>query len=197
MTRLILTALLAYAPVPALAETVYVTDILRLGLHEAEDTSDQPFRTLISGAELEVLARVPNYARVRTLDGEQGWVKSAYLVTEKPAQLRVSEVEVALATVREQLNGAQAAQQAAEQQRERLGQNIQDREDSSEAVLDTLARLQRETEAFEERMEAYRGSVPLSWVAAALVVTLIGGFLAGMWCLDALIRRRHGGFRVY
>jgi len=30
-----------------------------------------------------------------------------------------------------------------------------------------------------------------------LVVSLVAGFLAGLWWLDALIRRRHGGFRVY
>ena len=39
--------------VPASAETAYVTDILRLGFHQAEDTSDRPFRTLLSGTELE------------------------------------------------------------------------------------------------------------------------------------------------
>jgi hypothetical protein len=37
----------------------------------------------------------------------------------------------------------------------------------------------------------------LPWVAAALVVALVAGFVAGLWWLDATIRRRHGGFRVY
>ena len=197
MLRSILAILLAFGSMPASAETAYVTDALTLGLHESEDTSDRPFRTLISGAELEVLTRAPNYALVQTTGGEQGWVKSAYLVAEKPARLRVAEVETALVIMREELSGAHAAQQAAEQQTEQLRRNIQAREDSSKAVLDTLARLKRETESYEERMEAYRGSLPLSWVAAALGVALISGFLAGMWCLDALIRRRHGGFRVY
>ena len=197
VTRLILVTFLACSPLHALAETAYVTDILRLGLHTAQDTSDQPFRTLASGSELEVLARVPNYAQVRTTDGEQGWVKSAYLVADKPARLRVSEVEAALDIMREEIRQAQSAQQAAELQTERLGRNIRAREDSSEAVLDTLARLKSETASYEARMEAYRGSVPLSWALAALAVTLVGGFLAGMWCLDVLIRKRHGGFRVY
>ena len=197
MTRLVVEILLACGPALAAAETVYVTDILRLGLHEAEDTSDQPFRTLVSGAELEILARVPNYALVETADGEQGWVKSAYLVAAKPAQLRVAEVEAAIELMREELVLAQRAQQDAVLATEQLGRNAQAREDSSEAVLDTLARLKSDAESYEVRMEAYRGSVPLSWVAAALGVALVGGFLAGMWCLDALIRKRHGGFRVY
>jgi SH3 domain protein len=183
--------------VSALAETAYVTDILLLGLHEAEDTSDQPFRNLTSGAELEVLVRVRDYARVQTADGEQGWVKSAYLVADKPARLRVSEVEAALEIMRAELSRAQEAQQDAESHTEELGRNIQSRENSTEAVLDTLERLKRDAESYEARMDAYRGSVPLSWVIAALGVALVAGFFAGMWCLDILIRRRHGGFRVY
>ena len=173
MTRLILVTLLICSAAIASAEIAYVTDILRVGLHEAEDTSDQPFRSLLSGAELEVLERGRDYALVQTADGEQGWVKSA--------RLRVSKVEATLDIMRDELSRAQNV----ESQTEELGRNIQARENTSE------------TDTYEARMDAYRGSLPLSWVVAALVVALAAGFFAGMWCLDTLIRRRHGGFRVY
>jgi hypothetical protein len=29
------------------------------------------------------------------------------------------------------------------------------------------------------------------------VLTLVAGFLGGWWWLDAAIRRRYGGFRIY
>ena len=79
-------------PFVVLAETAYITDKLRLGLHEAADTSDRAFRTLESGQELEIISRDRNYARIRLPDGEQGHVKAAYLVSEKPARLIVSEM---------------------------------------------------------------------------------------------------------
>ena len=197
MTRIVLAALVFFSASLATAETAYVTDILQLGLHAAEDTSDRPFRNLQSGTELEVLTRVPNYALVETANGEQGWVRSAYLVAEKPARLRVSEVETALEIMREELETAQMARQEAEQEATRLGLNIQARANSSEAVLDTLERLKIEAEDYEQRLETYRGSIPLAWVVAALVLALIGGFVGGLWTLDTIIRRRHGGFRVY
>ena len=78
---------------PALAETAYVTDNLRLGLHQAADTSDRSFRTLESGHEIEVLTRDRNYAHVQLSDGVQGYVKAAYLVYEKPAKLIVAETQ--------------------------------------------------------------------------------------------------------
>ena len=197
MIRIVFAAISILGTSLAAAQTAYVTDILQLGLHVAEDTSDRPFRSLQSGTELDVLTRVPNYALVQTADGEQGWVKSAYLVDEKPARLRVSEVETALEIMRDELESAQMARQEAEQEATRLGLNIEARANSSEAVLDTLERLKTETEDYEQRLETYRGSIPLTWVVAALALALAGGFFAGVWALDALIRRRHGGFRVY
>ena len=76
-------------PVFAAAETAYVTDTLRLGLHQAADTSDRAFRSLESGQEFEVLSRSRLYAHIQLPDGTQGYVKAAYVVSEKPARLIV------------------------------------------------------------------------------------------------------------
>ena len=40
-------------------------------------------------------------------------------------------------------------------------------------------------------------SLPLSWIAAAIGVCLIAGFLLGMWWADYRSRQRHGGIRIY
>lgn len=178
-------------------ETVYVTDILRLGIHRAQDTSDRPFQNLVSGTELTVLERVPNYARVRTSDGQEGWVKSAFLVTEKPAQLIVAEVQAELEQVRAELAAAKEAKRTAEAEAARIASEVQDDISSAEAIRGTLARLQQENEAYEQRIELYRGAVPWPWVLGATLVALVGGFIGGIWWLDASIRRRYGGFRVY
>jgi SH3 domain protein len=196
-TRPLLAIVLAIATPLAAAQTEYVTDSLRLGLHAASDTSDRPFENLISGTALEVLERTTNYAHVRTPEGREGWVKSAYLVDEKPAALRVAELETELEALRAEAASARHARVTAEGEVDRLGKQVAATSDSTGAIEQTLARLQADNERYEARLDAYRGSLPLPWVGGALVVTLAAGFLAGLWWLDALIRRRHGGFRVY
>lgn len=181
----------------AAAETGYVTDMLRLGLHAASDTSDDPIENLASGTALEVLERTPLYLRVRTERGREGWVKAAYVVSEKPARARVAELEAEVVTLRDQLAQANAARAEAEGTASRLGAQAEARNDSRDAIAETVTRLKRENEDLQARLERYRESVPLAWAGAALIVALVGGFLAGLWWLDALIRRRHGGFRVY
>jgi SH3 domain protein len=188
--------LLAFAAVAA-AETAYVTDSLRLGLHAAPDTSDRPFENLVSGMAVEVLERNPNYARVRLADGREGWVKAMYLVALKPAAARVAELEAGMAALKDEAAAATAAQATAEQALARHTAELQAKTGSAETIQQTVTRLQDENRVYEERLESYRYSLPMRWVIPALVVVLVAGFFAGLWWLDALIRRRHGGFRVY
>jgi SH3 domain protein len=181
----------------ASAETVYVTDSLRLGLHAASDTSGRPFENLVSGTAVEVLERNPSYARVRLADGREGWVKATYLVAEKPAAARVLELETEIGGFEHAAVAAKAAQAAAEQALASLRSELHATTGSAETVKETIERLESENRAHVERIEAYRYTLPLVWVIPAIVVTLVAGFLGGLWWLDTLIRRRHGGFRVY
>lgn len=190
-------AILLCGAAAARAETLYVTDILRLGLHHAPDTSDEPFQNLVSGAPLEILEKTPNYDHVRTADGQDGWVKSAYLVADKPAQLRVAELEAELTRLRNEFAEARSARLVAEEEAGRLNKQMSASSDSTDAMQDTLSRLKAQNQNYEARLEGLRGSLPLAWVGAALAVALVAGFLGGLWWLDALIRRRHGGFRIY
>ena len=189
-------ALCAVAQVAA-AETAYVTDSLRLGLHAAPDTSDRPFENLISGTAVDVLERNPNYARVRLTDGREGWVKATFLVELKPAAARVAELEAEMLSLSEAAAAAKTAQGAAEQELARYTAELEAKTGSAETIQETVERLREENGAHEARLEAYRYSLPIKWVIPALVVVLVAGFFAGLWWLDALIRRRHGGFRVY
>ena len=195
--RSALLALILAVPAAAGAETAYVTDLLRLGIHRAQDTSDRPFENLVSGTELEVLERAPNYARVRTPEGREGWVKSAFIVTEIPARTRVAVLEGELEAVRAALRERETALVAAEETASRVSREMEASGNSAEAIQDTLGRLAAENEAYEAQLDRYRGSLPLGLVATALVLVLIGGFVAGWWALDYRIRQRHGGFRIY
>jgi SH3 domain protein len=189
--------ILGLAPALAGAETAYVTDMLRLGIHNASDTSDRPFDNLVSGTPLEVLERQPNYARVRTPSGQEGWVKSAYLVDEQPAQARLADAEAEVTRLRAALQVAESAHDEAETTADALSRQVAASAGSDDAIRETLERLKHENTSYAEQLDAYRGALPLAWVGAAILVTLVAGFVAGWWWLDSSIRRRHGGFRIH
>ena len=192
-----LTLILLMLPAVTVAETAYVTDLLRLGLHQAEDTSDRAFRTLESGQEMEVLTRTRLYAQVRLPDGTQGYVKAAYLVTDKPAKLIVAEAQGETEQVRQELADVRAALAEPAQTIDALQAEVSGLTESlaetSAALDDEKAQRQR----LESRQDRYRYSLPASWVLAAIIVCLIGGFFFGLWWVDQRSRKRHGGIRIY
>lgn len=194
---LLLIAMPMTAPLVASAETAYVTDNLRLGLHHAADTSDRAFRTLESGQQVEILTQDRYYAQVRLPDGTVGYLKSAYLVSEKPAVLIVAETEAErarlveeLAKVREQFAGPAATIAALEQQVADLNATIEEQRAR-------VAELAEDNERLVARQEQYQYSLPIPWVGGALAVCLFAGFVGGLWWIDFRSRRRHGGMRIY
>ena len=188
---------LALLPLAAVAETMYVTDNLRLGLHQAADTSDRAFRMLESGQTLEVLSRDRNYANVRLPDGVQGYVKAAYLVDEKPAKLIVTETIAERDGLVAELEETKRAFAAPAATIETLKNEAGDLNARLEAAESQIESLKEENASIQGLKDRYKGSLPLTWVGAAIGVCLIGGFMFGLWFVDHRMRKRHGGIRIY
>lgn len=194
---IILASIAALSPMTATADTAYVTDNLRLGLHQTPDTSDRAFRYLDSGQAMEILSRDRNYANVRLPNNDEGWVKTAYLVDVKPAKLIVAEITAerdSLITELKETKQAFAAPAA----------TIEALQADALAFASTLAEKDAQIADLEEAnadyvgiKEQYRGSLPLNWVAPAILACLLLGFLVGMWWIDRRSRQRHGGIRIY
>lgn len=181
----------------AVAETAYVTDNLRLGLHLAADTNDRAFRTLESGQEIEVLSRDRNYAHVRLPDGVDGYLKAAYLVFDKPAKLIVKETQARVVQLENELSDTQEAFAVPGATIAALEQRLASTAAELETRTTEVEELTVSNENYRKRHDQFKYSLPLSWVSIAMLVFLLCGFLAGLWWIDRKSRMRHGGIRVY
>ncbi|MCP4369252.1 MAG: TIGR04211 family SH3 domain-containing protein [Deltaproteobacteria bacterium] len=63
----------------ALAETMYVSDVLKLIVREGKGTGEKIITVLQSGQTVEVLQPEDDWALVRFNDGQEGWVLNRYL----------------------------------------------------------------------------------------------------------------------
>lgn len=187
---------LALLPIVAAADTAYVTDNLKLGLYEAEDTSGRAFRTLDSGQAMEVMIRAGNYANVRLPDGTEGWVKTAYLVDDKPAKLIVAETMAERDALAAELDQAKQAFAEPAATIDRLRQETESLTAQLDSTESERAALQEENASIQGMKDRYKGSMPLSWVSGATLVCLIAGLLGGLWWADYRSRKRHGGIRI-
>ena len=178
-------------------ETAYVTDNLRLGIHQASDTSDRPFRTLESGQEMAIVSRNTNYAQVRLPDGVEGYVKAAYLVFDKPAKLIVAESQAANESLRKELEETKAAFAAPAATISSLEAQLTETKAAAESNAAQVTELTAELDSVRGRQAQFKYSMPITWVGGAMFVCLLGGFLGGLWWVDRASRKRHGGIRIY
>ncbi len=209
----------------AAAETLFITDSLKLGLHESRERTSAVVQLLPSDTELEVLERDGGFVRVRAPDGTRGWVDAAYLTADLPARLEVAELQSWKATREEELKAAWAEVETLRAELAELaGAEVPataapPREEHLQA-MERVARLEEDNAALrellalqaEEAVQPPPAPAPPSglpaWLPAwgpewalrgllgAAGVLFVGGLLAGLWLMDRINRRRHGGFRV-
>ncbi|MEA1890145.1 MAG: TIGR04211 family SH3 domain-containing protein [Pseudomonadota bacterium] len=100
----ILLCILLLGSAPALAETGYITDQLKITLRSGESTTHKVIRMLPSGTAVTILGRnkQTNYAKVRLADGTTGYVLNRMILNERPARERLAEAEQQLVVLRQE-----------------------------------------------------------------------------------------------
>lgn len=196
--------LLAGCSFIACAETRYVTDELQLSLYEQINSQGKLLQRLNSGTELELLESEGLYARVRTMDGVEGWTKAGFLISDKPARAQLNDLQQQHQALQQQLDESRQQLDASKAELAKVMDNegqayseLTQRLDAAEKVAATVNELQRENEAYREQLSGDEWMVPVKWGLIAAGISLLLGIAAGIALFDYRSRRRHGGYRIY
>ena len=181
----------------ASAETMYVTDQLRLRLHAEPRDGTATVANLTSGDAVEVLERGTFFLLVRTAEGQEGWAKTAFLVNEKPARLRVSELESALGAARAELQPVTAERDELLISSQNDAQRMALAEATAKELEQEVATLTGQYQSLLSETGADTVRLNWYWTVVALLSGLAAGGLVGFWLFDLHSRKRHGGYRVY
>lgn len=77
--------------IPVQAETMYVSDIVKITLRSGPGADHRVLAMLQSGQGVEVLKAENEWTEVKTADGKQGWVISRLLTATKPKILLLDQ----------------------------------------------------------------------------------------------------------
>lgn len=208
------------------AESVYVIDELKIGLHESPTISSPIVKLVPSGTELTVIERSDDLVKVEEPEGSQGWINSKYIVNTKPGKAQVNELEKEIELLK---SNTIMTDEASDSQNE-LAQQLKSERlksgglqaeladlkakianiDNTDQYLADIDQLKQENEQLRSQMESSgidveaetgpaNNAVSLyGWkqILTTLIVILIIGMAIGAFILDHLNRRRHGGFRI-
>lgn len=172
-----------------MAETVYVHDYLRLGVRSNPNSSESPIAVVTTGDALTVLEREGNYIRIRTKEGEEGWVSKAYVSTEKPARLQLEQLQQEYARN--------------ETETKDLRQQLAGSLEHAEAVEKQLADMMAENASLHEKVSRYYSSTAqlkrkYAWVyqSAIMIALFLFGFFLGVRWYKRRITDRLGGLEI-
>ncbi|WP_127478271.1 TIGR04211 family SH3 domain-containing protein [Sulfurivermis fontis] len=178
--------LMLLALMPAQAETVYISDVLRVGVRAQPNSSDTPITVVTSGTELTVLERQAGHLRVRTSGGVEGWISEVYATSELPAQLRLERMEQERDRLQQELAQLRSSSSASGAQVEQLTARIEALQAENSQLQSRMAELQAQ---LQEEGSAYGW---LYYAAALIVLFALGVYLGVRWDKERVAQRLGG-----
>lgn len=203
-----------FVPPGVHGESVFIIDQVEAGLHESRSADSPILKILPTGTRLEVLARDGIRVQVRDASETVGWIDERFLMPEKPTRQLLNETESELVKaqaenqkLREQLAASDGRVEPAELQKLRQARDRLQTElaGAREQIADLRSRVnKREAGTENEQVSVFdhasRWIDPILrtpwYLAATAAVLLLLGLLLGVWLMDTMNRRRHGGFRI-
>ena len=135
-------ALVFLAPLAQAENIQYVSDQLVITLRTGQGSAYQIIRTLPSGTKLDVLETTDTgYARVRTTDGTEGWIRSQYLSPEPIARMRLEAAQARLEKLKTENISLREEVQKLRKQRRELDKEVKQLQASLKKAETELARL--------------------------------------------------------
>ena len=159
--------MLAMVP-PAVADVVYVDDVLHVGVRAEPGTGLAPMEVIETGDKVEVLQRDGHYYRVRTANGTEGWVAARYMTTDVPAKQKVKSLNEKNSKLQTELN------------------DMRDKVAVSDRLAEENSRLRREVSHLDN------DSSWLFWFSGILAVGPLGFLLGLLWYRYQIMKKLGG-----
>lgn len=202
----------AQAQAQEVQEIKYVTDKLRLSLYKSPSENSGTLKLLTSGDALKLLEKSGNYSRVEADDGQVGWVKTGFLVSDATASFQLIEEKKKNEILVNQLEQYSDTQQLVADYENTISLMKSDEEKMS-AELQTLQQelqqaADKNTQLEQMMQDAKQGKIGIMdvieiakqyWylLVGMIVIFVMAGFVAGKQMIEAQVRRRFQGMKVW
>ncbi len=201
-------------PVHAQTTPSYVTDDFEITFRSGKGTEHKILHMLPTGKPLELLqSDEDGYSRVRTPEGEEGWVLTRYLTNEPvakeklaSAEKRLAEMKATIADLRSQLkdtsgrkNSLEKSEKGLLQEKERLEKSLAEIRrvsadvisvnDENKTLKSQLLTLRRDMETLRQEKSALQDRSARDWFMVGAGVCVVG-ILLGLTLPHIRLRRK-------
>lgn len=169
----------------AYADRRYVSDRLIVTLREAPRKDGVALRKLGTGTPVEVLEESGRYLRVRTEEGEEGWVGKQYISSEVPKPIIIAglrkEIDLLKARIKEFETGGNPMLDELEAAKQSHLAKVKELEESVVEIIGERSRLRKandrlhlDIEHLQKEIADLKGTGKLRWFLAGAAVFCLG-----------------------
>lgn len=161
MKKIIILALPLFYCAAGLAETRYITDQLEITLRSGQSTKHQILRMLPSGMAVEVIENdeETKYSRIKTEQGDEGWVLTRYLEQQPSAREQLEKIRQQLASLQKDNRQLTQTVQTLKSENNTLGQerkNLTLDQNRLEQEISRIKRISSDPLAIDEENRALK-----------------------------------------
>ena len=194
LRQLALILLACTLPIISHAETVYIGDILRVGVRAEPDNVSPAHGVVTTGMQLEVLDRTSGFIKIRSAAGVEGWIKDSYVTNQKPARLELSEAQATQQKLQAQLARQEDLLKQATAHTATLTRELANLKAANDRLNTRPAQTTQSTQTLPTQISRMSRTY-LGYIL--LAVGLLGvGFIAGVRWQRKQAMRRLGGLRL-
>lgn len=192
--------ILIILPFSAMAESVYVTDRLTIGIFSGPDELPPEIKRATSGDLLEVIERTPGGIKIKDAAGVEGWVGVKQVTAAKPARVQLSAAKAEAERLKLELNATKAQLQSLDDRLKQAQDNLSNEKNRASELTSQVTEQKAKKAIADQKAKEAMGATPIisNEIAFGLwallsVAMLIGGFLVGYGWVREKYRRKLGG----
>jgi len=199
--------ILLFLPINLIAETLFVGDTLRVGIRPEPSKSVPSISIIKTGASVEILERKNSYAKVRTQNGVEGWVKSAYLTRKTPANKKLQAANKKIKALEKELITLQKSSGAKTSEAQRkLQATIKQLQTEKSTMLKELNELKTQPTTVSSSNDTKNKIAGFDLtnlnkdlmyiILGAIIAILVLGFMVGVSWYKQQVTKRLGGLSI-
>ncbi len=140
----------------------YVTDELRVNLRTGAGNDYRITQRIPAGTGLSVLAERGGWTRVRTENGQTGWLPAQYVSSEAPAAERLPGLKSELTEARERILALESRLKRVRDERDNVSERLEAMESERDKLASQVEQASRGLELAEENRRLKKSKVDLN-----------------------------------
>lgn len=132
----------------AQAESMYVTDVLKVDLRTGPSTEYKIIKIIESGEKIELKEPGQNWSLVRLNNGKEGWILNRYMISDETSKIKLVKLELEHSTLKAKFNSIFEENSELKTENQKLGSELSDTKKELERIRNDYESLKADSAEF-------------------------------------------------